>query len=466
MTEELIVRQLCGNSEYFSNVYGHILPSDFESKSSRLILKAIDEVYKEYNKAPSLDELMLHFESKSMQIQDKMLVKTAIDDIRTLKVDVDDKLLLNTSERYIKNKRFRDLLILGSDVVDGTNKTESLESIQVKSEEINKLSFKKSAGLDYKKDAMKNFLEYSKVVENGISSHLSIVNTAIGNVFLGGTLHLYASVSNGGKTILLVNDGANAMRQGKNVAYFTFEEKEIEIRERFDACLMDRRTDEFRGLGQSLNTDFERLMSEGIGDLKIKAYGPRSASALTVKAQLEDWRLKENFIPDMIILDSITIIAPTAKSESLYGTGKAVSEEIKALGVLLDVPMISAIQLGRGVYGASKVGMEDVSESLAVAQVASSMIGVVIDEHRPEIRLLSIIKSRKVNKAKEKAQNVNIDTDKQRVWDMTDNEKKRPYIKQEQKAQLEEMNHVAEIAEKLESVDDIEDDLLTQLLNS
>ena len=91
------------------------------------------------------------------------------------------------------------------------------------------------------------------------------------------------------------------------------------------------------------------------------------------------------------------------------------------------------------------------------------MIGVILDEHRPDIRLLSILKSRKVNKSKLKSQNVNIDTDKQKIWDLTDNDK-RTYIKSEQKEQIDFLNTAVETADKLADSDE-PTSLLDQLLN-
>lgn len=148
-------------------------------------------------------------------------------------------------------------------------------------------------------------------------------------------------------TIFLVNSGCDALLSGHDVAYFTFEETELEIRERFDARLLDMNTSEFSKRGKALISNFNNLLNKGLGNLKIKAYGPRSASVLTVKAQLEEWELKEGFKPKIVILDSITIIAPSTKSDSMYMNGKNVSEEAKALGVHLGIPIVSAVQFGR-----------------------------------------------------------------------------------------------------------------------
>lgn len=462
MTVDIIFKKLLIDSNYFSNVFGNLKHTDFENDYVQLY-NGIQNLYSKYNKSPNLNELNLYFDSLNLTTQQKLRINERIDELKHLEIDIKDEMLVDFTEKWVKNKRTNDLLLLGADFLDGKNK-ESLESIQVKMEEINKLTFKKSSGLDYKKDAVKNFLEYSTQNENGITPSLEIMRIATNGGYLPGHLIIYASVSNGGKTVFLVNGACDVLLQGKNVAYFTFEEMEIDIRERFDARLMNIQTNQFQKLGSSLISNFTSLLSKGLGELKIKAYGPRSASVLTVKSQLEEWKLKENFIPDMVVLDSIGIMAPSNKSDSLYMNGKNVSEEAKALGVELGVPLLSAVQFGRSSFGSNSPDMSDVAESIAIAQVASTMIGIIVDEQRPDIRTLSIIKSRKVNKSKIKAQNVHINTDLQKVWDFEG--EKRVYLKQEQKEDLTLLNNIVEASEKVDEKTDFNSgtNLLEQLL--
>lgn len=453
MTENILFKKLLLDSNYFSNVFSNLKKDDFNKIEHKDLFKCIGDLYSKYNKAPNLNEISLYFDSANMTQKDRIRINEALDEIKRTDIDIKEDMLVDFTEKWVKNVRTNQLLFLGADYLDGkTNETP--ESIQAKMEEINKLTFKKSAGLDYKKDALKNFEEYTNINENGIKSSLEIVNIATNGGLLPGTLTLFSSISNGGKTIFLVNSGCDALLSGNDVAYFTFEETELEIRERFDARLMDMNTSEFAKRGKALVSNFNTLLNKGLGNLKIKDYGPRSASVLTVKAQLEEWELKEGFKPKIVILDSITIIAPSTKSDSMYMNGKNVSEEAKALGVHLGIPIVSAVQIGRSGYGSSSVGIEDISESLATAQVASTMIGIISDEQRPDIRTLSIIKSRKVNKSKVKAQNVHIDTDKQKVWDMADNER-RVYLKAEQKEELNTMNKIVEASEVVKDEKDI-----------
>lgn len=346
MTENILFKKLLLDSNYFSNVFSNLKKDDFNKIEHKDLFKCIGDLYSKYNKAPNLNEISLYFDSANMTQKDRIRINEALEEIKRTDIDIKEEMLVDFTEKWVKNVRTNQLLFLGADYLDGkTNETP--ESIQAKMEEINKLTFKKSAGLDYKKDAVKNFEEYTNINENGIKSSLEIVNIATNGGLLPGTLTLYSSISNGGKTIFLVNSGCDALLSGHDVAYFTFEETELEIRERFDARLMDMNTSEFSKRGKALISNFNNLLNKGLGNLKIKAYGPRSASVLTVKAQLEEWELKEGFKPKIVILDSITIIAPSSKSDSMYMNGKNVSEEAKALGVHLGIPIVSAVQFGR-----------------------------------------------------------------------------------------------------------------------
>lgn len=443
MTENIILKKVLTDSKYFSNVISNLEEDDFDSKSDKYILRNINNIYSKYNKAPSLDELILYVDSDNLKTTEKIVLRDRLNEIKNTEIDIKEEILIDYTEKWVKSARVENILLLGADMLDGKGK-ETLGSIQQRMEDINKLTFKKSAGLDYKKDAMKNFLEYTQVDEGGIKSSLEIINIATG----GGTkqgLHLVMAQSNSAKTTLLCNIAIDALKEGKNVVFITMEESELDIRERIDANLLDMRTEELRKAGTTLSTPFQHLMNNSMGDLKIKSYGPMAANCIDYKSQLDDWRVKDNFIPDLIVHDSITITAPNSKNtEGLYSVGKSVSEELKALGVHYDIPVWSAVQTGRQAYGASSLDMESVSSSISIMQVATTVIGLSLDEHRPDVRILNIVKSRKMNKAKQKSCVVNIDTDKQRVWDIADNGYN------EDNKTIQYYNNLNNIAEKVE----------------
>lgn len=467
MTESLILKEILRNKKFFATVFSDIISTDFEKPENQAIYTSIQELYQEYKKQPTIDELELFIDTTSkLKVNLKTVMRESVKEIRNSNTDIDENILIDMTEKFIKNKRFKDMLLKGVEVIDGSSKKETIESLSEESNNIRKLTFKKSAGLDYVRDAEKNFLEYATVEEAGIKAPLEIINIATGDGFKPGTLTVISSISNMGKTVYLTNIAGFSAIQGKKVAIFHMEESELEVRERLDGYLLGKNTALLKTEASNLKTPFEFMISKGFGNIKIRSYGPNTASCMNFQAQLDDWKLQEGFIPDIIIVDSITIVKPNAgtNAENLYGKGKAVSEEIKALGVTNNVPTVSSVQLGRGAYGSAKVGMSDVAEAIAIAQIATTMIGVVGDEHRPDIRICSILKSRKMNKDKSKPMIVNIDTEKQTLSDLSDNDK-RMYIKSESKEALNSMSDIVNKAEEIEKAPDKGQSILDSFLN-
>lgn len=465
MTETLILKKMLEDKKFFATVYSDILYSDFEKPENQAIVQSIHELYNTYKKQPSADEVDMYIDSTSkLKVNLKTVMRESIKEIRTLQTDISEEILIDMTEKFIKNKRFKDLLIKGVEVLDGTSKKDSIESLADVSNDIRKMSFKKSAGLDYIKDAEKNFLEYSAVEDAGIKAPLEIINIATGGGFKPGSLTVISSVSNMGKTIFITNIAGYAALQGKKVAIFHMEETELDVRERLDAYLLGKETSEVRRLSSELKSSFEHMISKGFGNIKIRSYGPNSASCMNYQAQLDEWKIQEGFIPDIIVHDSITITKPNSMSDNSYTKGKSVSEELKALGVTNNLPIVSATQLGRQSYGVQTVGMESLAESIAIAQVATTMIGVVGDEHRPDIRICSILKSRKMDKAKSKPMIVNANTEKQTLSDLSDNDK-RMYIKQDQKEVLNGMSNIVNKAEEIERTTEKGQSILDSFLN-
>ena len=197
MTENIILKKVLTDSKYFSNVITNLEYDDFDSKADKNILRTINDLYTKYNKAPNISELSLYIDSDNLKTTEKIVLRDRLTEIKNTEIDIKDEILIDYTEKWVKNKRTENMLLLGADFLDGKGK-ETLGSIQQKMEDINKLTFKKSAGLDYKKDAMKNFLEYTQVDEGGIKSSLEIINIATG----GGTkqgLHLVMAQSNSAK---------------------------------------------------------------------------------------------------------------------------------------------------------------------------------------------------------------------------------------------------------------------------
>ena len=465
MTSEVILNKLLTDKDYFIKTFPYLKRTDFKSEE-KFIYDAVQDSYQKYKKPPTLDEMKMYFEITNTIMQsDKVQSLKKVYEIANVEYNIDLEKMVDYTEKYISDIRFDQVLELGIQIREGLNKKLNKDDVKSQMEEALKTSFKSSGGHDWNTEYEQRFLEYGKREEEGITSPLEIVNKATGGGFAKKQLTLYASVSNGGKTTFLCNEAVNAVLQGKNVAYYTFEESELEINFRIDQNVLDLTQDELKQRGISLSTTFESILTKNIGKLKVKAYAPRSASTTNMQAQLDEWRMKENFIPDLIISDSITIMSPsvTIQGNGLYQTGKQVGEDLKGLIFNNNCAGLSAVQLGRDAYGSTNPNASSISESIAIFQVASAVLSVVIDENRPDIRIIAIQKSRSLDKVGIKPVVVKIDTTKQRVWDLDEGERK--YIKQEQKDELHNMEHLINVAEKIKDKDDVNDDFISNMLS-
>ena len=129
--------------------------------------------------------------------------------------------------------------------------------------------------------------------------------------------------------------------------------------------------------------------------------------------------MKQQFVPDVILIDYINICASSRISRggtSSYEYIKAVTEEIRGLGVEFNIPIWSATQSNRGAASTSNVGIDDVGESWGLPQTADFMMVIISDDDLKKSgqQLCKILKNR--YGPADRSFMVNIDYNKMRVF--------------------------------------------------
>lgn len=248
-------------------------------------------------------------------------------------------------------------------------------------------------------------------------------------------------------TTHLASHLVNVALSGKNVAYFTFEDGEEGIGSRIDENLMSKTLDELKEENVTLSTTFDSIIKPSMGKIKIKEFPTGSANVNHIRQVLQDWRLKDGFVPEAIYVDYVGIMASIKSSSNGYEKGKNVAEELRSLAVELDMAVISAVQARRDVFNADKLSMADVQDSIAISQTADVMIGILEDETHPDRHVVSVLKSRELNKAKLAPTFVNVSTEFQRVWAVEGNEAYT--INKSDKGVLDNMEKMVEASSKV-----------------
>lgn len=447
MTTNILFNKLLSDSDYFVKVFSYLKNDDFTAIEERALLTGISYLHSQYKKAPNIDETRLFFDTtSSVNIKLKKAVLEKLDTIAETKLQpINIDVLVDSTEKYIRNVRTESLLERGIKIIEGDSK-ETIEDLHEEMKKIAQLSFRSSLGHDYFRDSLARFAEYGKMDERLVSSGIYLLDIA--GAGKPKSLTVYLAASNAGKSLNMASWAVNASVNGFNVGIFTFEDGEIGYGSRLDANLMNTTLADMKEKGVAMQTTFESVIGSNMGRIKIKEFPTSGGNTNHIRAVLQEWKIKDEFMPDILFVDYIGIMQPISSSSNGYEKGKLVSEDLRGLAVEMNIPVVSAVQAKRDSFNSNAMGMEDTADSIGIPQTADVMIGVIGGgEEHPDKEFLSILKSRQVNKSKLKPTAVYVSTEHQRVWDIDDKRKAR--IPKESQELMNQMNEFVENAELL-----------------
>lgn len=191
---------------------------------------------------------------------------------------------------------------------------------------------------------------------------------------------------NTGKSLGLCSLAADYLLSGKNVIYISMEMSETVCAKRIDANLLDISLDDLDKIGdknctisyQEFKNKMENIKNKSAGRLKIKQYPTGAADVNNFRAYVNELKIKDNFIPDVIMIDYLGICASSrikTFSENSYTLVKAIAEELRGFAVETKTVMWSAAQTTRQTQEASDISMGDVAECLHGETIVKTLTG-------------------------------------------------------------------------------------------
>lgn len=170
---------------------------------------------------------------------------------------------------------------------------------------------------------------------------------------------------NSGKSMMLVHLAAQAMKQGKNVVYYTLELGDTVIGRRFDSCLTGF---PLKGLNLAKEEVFEKVR-EIPGKLIIKEYPTKSVSTETLRNHLKKLEQRD-FKVDMIVVDYGDLLKPVTAQREKRNELEGIYEELRGIAAEFKCPLWTASQTNRSGLNAEVVTMESISEAFNKCFVA------------------------------------------------------------------------------------------------
>ena len=425
--ERTALSNLVSNEEYCRKVLPFIKPDYFSVKEERIVFEEITNFVDKYRKMPT--KISLEIEVEGRKDLNETEHQKIVDIIKTLDAtDVDMEWLLDTTEKFCKDKAIYNAIVDGISIIDGKDKNRGADAIPSLLTDALAVSFDNAVGHDYFGDSDARFDFYHKVEER-IPFDLEFFNRITKGGLPQKTLNIALAGTGVGKSLFMCHTAANCLSQGKNVLYITLEMAEERIAERIDANLMNVSMEDLHDLPKTMFSDkIKRIQDRTNGTLIVKEYPTASAHSAHFRGLIKELSIKKSFKPDMIFVDYLNICASSrlkgAANVNSYTYIKSIAEELRGLAVETNVPIMSATQTTRGGFTSTDIGLEDTSESFGLPATADFMFALISNEELDELNQIVVkqLKNRYNDPTVNKRFVVGIDRSKMRLYDVENKE--------------------------------------------
>ena len=421
--EEITLSKLILNDTYTRKVIPFIKDEYFESPSHKVLFSTLSEYVNKFETLPEPNALKIEVE-KRRDITEEIYreVENFIDNLD--RDQYNDDWLIETTEKWCKEKAIYLALMESVKIADGQDKTRTKDAIPSIMSEALGVCFDEHVGHDYIKDSDDRYDFYHKKEEK-IPFDIEYLNKITKGGLPNKTLNIALAGTGVGKSLFMCHVASSVLLQGRNVLYITMEMAEEKIAERIDANLLDIPIQQLTSpllTKEKYSSKLLELTKKTQGKLVIKEYPTASAHVGHFKALLNELSMKKGFSPDIIFIDYLNICASSRYKGTIvnsYTYVKAIAEELRGLAVESNLPIVSATQTTRAGFGSSDPDLTDTSESFGLPATADLMLALISNEEMEELGQIMIkqLKNRYNDPTMYKRFVVGIDRAKMRLYD-------------------------------------------------
>lgn len=383
--ETIILRNLQYNEDYARKVIPYIRENYFSVPAEKEYYNAIDRYFMKYNALPTKDALDIEFQN--LKIGEELFngLSTLSGDISTKqneKTKESQDWLLDTTEQFCKDKALFNALTEAISIAENSGDKNSLSKTAIPAlmNEALAVSFDQNIGHNYLADADERFDFYHQK-RHKISTHLEMLNTITDGGPERKTVNCIAAGTGAGKSMLLCDLAAGYIRSGNKVLYITNEMAEEKISQRIDANLMNIDISKVATIDKNAwDTKIEKVKKMCSGELIVKEYPTSTAHVGHYRFLLKELEQKQNFIPDVIIIDYLNICASSKYSDKAnsYGYIKSICEELRGLAVETNTCTWTATQVNRSGIDNSDIDLTNISECISIDSLVELVNGEMV----------------------------------------------------------------------------------------
>lgn len=377
----IVLSNAIKNAHYASKILPYLQEDYFPDTTERAICKTMVQYFNAYGKSPEAKELVV--ELKELP-EVHNLDKTVVNDVlgNSHYEVTNQEWLINHTERFIRRRRVSSAFEQTYGEFEQGKEVDSFANVF---QEAISFHFDNSIGHNFIKDAATRYDLYNSDEER-VPFLLEMLDLITNGGAPNGTLNCFLAGTGVGKSLLMCSMASAQAMKGYNVLYISLEMAELRLAERIEANLMDMPLKDMKKLDKGdfqvrQNMYIEKMKASG-GNICFKQYPTSGAHAGHFRNLLIEYKNKQNIEFDAIYIDYLNI-CDTARgnsSDNSYTRIKNIAEELRALAVEFDVPIITATQTNRDGQSSTDLNYSDVSESHGLSATVDMLIGLMSNE--------------------------------------------------------------------------------------
>lgn len=380
-SENIILRYILNSPNYLETCKTHF----FKNETLGLIFESAKEFWDKYHEMPTSDQLTEAFKISGKIEEVKESEIKIIFEIDLNKYE--DDWLRETTEFFIEYKNLTKSAIDAVKYIQSTPVTsENIKTVIDTFKNIvierNNIDFSFDEGLDFF-----NPNSHKQITTNTFSSGYPFVDTVLGGGFSSKALYVFMGMPKVGKSLWLGNLGAQAVKNGHNVAMLSLEMGDRKYVKRIGANILGIPVSEYAETANDEQIIKKKLSSVTFENLKVpgqlfvKEFPTSQASVNDIERYLRKVEEIRGIKFKIVIVDYINIMKNwrNPNSENTYMKIKQIAEDLRGMAMTNNWSILTATQTKQADFDASDLSINSASESSGLVATVDGMFGIIQD---------------------------------------------------------------------------------------
>jgi replicative DNA helicase len=334
----------------------------FESDSNSWLLDVILEHFRQYKAPPSKDVLKV----KVTEIENDILKTAVLEQLKEVfrYMESDDlSFVKDEILKFCKNQEIKRA------IMDSVNllKLGNYDEIKSKMDSAMKAGADTDIGLDYVHDVA---ARYDEAARHTITTGWDVIDDLMDGGLAPGELGVVMAPAGIGKSWMLINIGANAVKAGKTVIHYTLELNENYVGQRYDSVITGINAQTLKHHQETVEEKMKTLR----GELIVKYFPTKSVGVMALKAHIEK-TIMQGKTPDLVIVDYGDLLKVNTKKDK-HEALEDLYEELRGMAGEYKIPVWTASQAGRSALEDDIIEADKIASSYGKVMVSDFLMSL------------------------------------------------------------------------------------------